>query len=343
MATAPFAFPDAEWLAHRYVESEDRVRFVRVPRGRHAEIPFLTDARLGDTGPTHELPAAECLRDAHPGPTRFVFHSAFCGSTMLVRAFDRPGLAMGLSEPVILNDVVGFRRRGAEPRAVARTADLAARLLARPFGANEAVVIKPSNVVNPLAELLLALRGEARAIFLFAPLETFLLSVARKGLECRLWVRELAEGYLAEGYLAPLGFGPAELFRQTDLQIAAIGWLAQQLHFTRLAAKIGVERLRFLDSETMTANPAAAVAGVAAHFGLNLGEGEAAEIGAGPAFTRHSKTGGSYSAADRGADYAAARSAYGEEIAMVLVWAEKVAEAVGVALTPSPDLRIAQS
>lgn len=343
MAAAPFALTDAEWLAHRYVESEDRVRFVRVPRERHAAIPFLTDARLGDAGPYAELAAAEALRDARPGPAHFLFHSAFCGSTMLVRAFDRPGLAMGLSEPVMLNDVVGFRRRGADPRGVARAADLATRLLARPFAPGEAVVIKPSNVVNPLAELVLALRGEARAVFLYAPLETFLISVARKGLECRLWGRELAEGYLAEGYLAPLGFGPAELFRQSDLQIAAVGWLAQHLHFTRLAAKLGPDRLRFLDAETMTADPARAIAAAAAHFGLALRDGEATEIAAGPVFTRHSKTGGAYTAEDRGADYAAARAAHGEEIAMVAAWAEKVTQGAGVTLEPAAAMRLVQS
>ena len=50
---------------------------------------------------------------------------------MLARALDLPGVAMGLSEPVILNDVVGFRRRGAAPRDVARLAD-AATAAARP-------------------------------------------------------------------------------------------------------------------------------------------------------------------------------------------------------------------
>lgn len=334
MAPVPFPLTDAEWLAHRYIESEDKVRFVRVPRERHGEVPFLTDDCLGELGPAHDLPAAECLAQVRPGPLHFLFHSAFCGSTMLVRGFDRPGLAMGLSEPVILNDVVGFRRRGAERRAVARAADLATRLLARPFAAGEAVVVKPSNVINPLAELLLALRPDAKAVFLYAPLETFLISVARKGLGCRLWVRELAEGYLAESFLVPLGLSPAEIFRQTDLQVAAVGWLAQHRHFAGLREKLGVERVQLLDSEAMTADPAAAITAVAGHYGLAVDESTAAEIAAGPAFSRHSKSGQAYSAAARTADYSAARDAYGEEIEVVLAWAEKLAETAGVALDP---------
>lgn len=330
---------DAEWLAHRYVESEDRVRLAKVPRARHAAIPFLTDACLGDLGTTHDLDALTCLNNVAPHPLHFLFHSAFCGSTMLVRALDRPGVAMGLSEPVILNDVVGFRRRGGERRAVARVADVATRLLARPFAPGEAVIVKPSNVVNPLAELLLALRGEARAVFLYAPLETFLISVARKGLACRAWVRELAEGYLTEDYFDPIGMTAQDLFRQSDLQVAASGWLAQHAHFTRLAGKLGPERLQTLDADKLTAEPRAALAAVTRHFGLSLDAQAVTELAAGPAFTRHSKSGKAYSAAARNEDYAAARAAYGEELDMVGVWAKAVAANAGISLAgPNPLL-----
>jgi hypothetical protein len=331
-ARAPFDLADAEWLAHRYVESADQVRFVRVARDQHRAVPFLTDAKLGETGPAHDVAAADCLARAHPGPLHFLFHSAFCGSTMLVRALDWPGLAMGLSEPVILNDVVGFRRRGAAPRDIARLVDVATRLLARPFGPGEAVVVKPSNVINPLAELLLAIRGEARAVFLHAPLETFLLSVARKGLECRLWARELAEGYLTDGFLAPLGLSPAELFRQSDLQVAAAGWLAQHRHFTGLVDKLGPERLRTLDADRFSADPAPAIAAVAAHYRIALDAAAITEIVSGPAFTRHSKSGAAYSAEARRDDYAAARAAHGEEVGLILRWAGKLAEAAAVSL-----------
>ena len=335
---------NAEWLAHRYIESEDRVRFAHLDRSRHAAVPFLTDACFVDMGlgtldRTHDLPAETCLRETAPGRLHFLFHSAFCGSTMLVRAFDRPGVAMGLSEPAIINDVVGFRRRGAPPREVARVADIATRLLGRPFAPDEAVVVKPSNVINPLAELLLALRGEARAIFLYAPLETFLISVARKGLACRAWVRELADGYLTDQYFGPLGMTPHDLFRQTDLQVAAAGWLAQHLHFARLADKLGPDRLRTLDADALAADPPAALAAAAAHYGLTLDAAAVAQIAAGPAFSRHSNSGARYSGDARREDYATARAAYGEEIGMVMVWAEAVATAAGITLNaPFPLL-----
>ncbi|PKB13951.1 hypothetical protein B0I00_2579 [Novosphingobium kunmingense] len=336
---APIDLANAETYAHRFVESADAFRFIAVARGELGGFPFLTDAYLGERAVLGDVPTAQCLAECGTGNLRLLFHSAFCGSTLLTRAFDRPGLATGLSEPVALNDLVGWRRRGAVPAGVARAADAALRLLARPFAAGEAVIVKPSNVVNPLAELLLAVQPTAPALFLYAPIETFLISVARKGLECRLWVRELLEGYLQERFV-DLGFSPQDLFRQSDLQVAAVGWLAQHAHFARLAQKLGPMRLRTLDADLMAAAPAKALAAVARHYRFDLDEAALAAIVSGPAFTRHSKSGEAYSPEARGADYRRAREAYGDEIAMVAAWAARVADGAGIALdAPNPVIQ----
>lgn len=330
-ADANSLLTDAEWLAHRYVEQSDSFRFSRLPRADHASMPFLTDDCLGQRQSGGDLPAESCL--TLPGDARlsFIFHSAFCGSTLLTRALSRPYMAMGLSEPVLLNDLVGFRRRGAEPRALARLADLSTRLLARPFGPDEAIIVKPSNVVNPLAELLLALRPVANAVFLYAPLETFLVSVVRKGLACRLWVRELLAGYLREGFVA-LGFKPEDHFLHSDLQVAAVGWLAQHAHFQRLANRFGPDRIRSLDADLLNAKPAEALAAAAAHFGLSLSEAEIVEIVSGPTFTRHSKFGQSFTPENRAEEYASARVAHRDEIDRVVDWAMQVAQGAGISM-----------
>ena len=328
---ATFDLANAEWLPHRHVEGADRIAFSHVPRADHRSAPFLTDEYLGDARAQHELPVADCLAGTPPQPMGFLFHSAFCGSTLLLSALDRPGVAMGLSEPVLLNDVVGFRRRGAAPAAVARLADSATRLLGRPFAPQERVIVKPSNILNPLAELLLALRGDAPTILLYAPLETFLVSVVRKGLWCRLWVRELLEGFLTDN-VVNLGMGPRDYFRQTDLQVAATGWLAQHALFHQLAGKLGPGRVRTLDSETLTREPLAVLTAAARHYGLTASPADLAAMAGGAAFTRHSKSGAAFDAAQRAEEYAEARRAHGDEIDKVLIWAQAVAEANGLAM-----------
>lgn len=336
MASPAFNPVDAEWLAHRLVEGTDAVRFAHVPRGAHAAMAFLTDddfaAHLGAMPPQVDVPATQLLAQFGKAPLGLLFHSAFCGSTLLTRALAEPGIAMGLSEPVILNDVVGMRRRGAPPAAVARAADLALRLLARPFAPGEGVVIKPSNLLNPFAELLLALAPDARALFLYAPLETFLVSVVRKGLPCRLWVRELLTGYLGAGIVEPLGITPEDVFRQSDLQVAATGWLAQHRLFAALARRIGPTRLRTVTSEQLTGDPVRVIGAAAAHYGLVLEPAAIDRIAAGPAFTRHSKSGAAFTPDQRRDEYAAARAAHADEIAVVHAWAVQVAQQAGIAM-----------
>ncbi len=332
------AIRSPQWLAHRFDEGHRAFQFRTVNRAQHAQVPFLTDQHLGEEIAPLIISAADtraALAGTQQAPLHFLFHSAYCASTMLVRLFDQPSHAMGLSEPQLLNDMVGWRRRGADGREHAGIMETSLSLLSRPFGADEAVVVKPSNIVNPLAPGMMLLRPEARAILVYAPLRDFLLSVARKGLWCRLWCRELLEGYLQEGFV-DLGFEPRDYFRQSDLQVAAVGWLAQQAAFMRMLARFG-ERIATLDSRYLIDDPAGSAAAAARHYGLKgLTAGEFAQH---PAIGRDSKSGADFAPGQRDRDLAAAEAAYGEEISQVVGWAEAVAAQAGIVMALAQPLR----
>jgi hypothetical protein len=119
------------------------------------------------------------------------------------------------------------------------------------------------------------------------------------------------------------------------LQVAALGWLAQQGLFADLAAAHG-DRLRTLDSETLNARPVETMTALGTLFGIEL---DAAAIVAGPAFQRHSKTQSKFGAPDRAAERADGLALHAREIAMVAEWAEAVAAHAAIPLTlPAPLL-----
>jgi hypothetical protein len=238
---------------------------------------------------------------------------------------------MGLKEPVILNDMVGWKRRGADPRKLAPVLDSVLSLLARPFGSGESVVVKPSNILNALAPGILHLRPQSNAVLLYAPLQTYLRSVAKKGMWCRLWVRELIFGQLQDG-IVDLGFEPEDYLRLTDLQVAAVGWLAQHALFAATAERYGPARVRTLDSFTLLSRREEVLAGLSAHFRLNLGAADIMAILAGPAFNTHSKFGAAFNEEARAAEHRAAAEAHSEEIEKVTLWAEAVAANAGISL-----------
>ena len=326
----PTVIRDGRWLAHRYDDEADVILFRLVDREAHGAATFLVDEEIGDV-PMIAGPRMRSLEEARkldlPTP-RYIIHSAYCCSTMLARAFDIPGVSIGIKEPVILNDVVGVHIRGGDPRQVAAALDAAILLLDRPLGPGEATVVKPSNIINPMLPLLLRLRPDARLLLLHAPLDAFVTSIARKGTVGRNWARDLMWKFIRLGQAVRFGFTDEDLYKQTDLQVAALGWLAQQALFGEIA-RAHPANVRTLDSETLVARPQEVMERLATHFALEL---DAAGIAAGPAFTKHSKSGDSFSAAERAAERERGLDAHREEVDLVMKWIHRVADHAGVQL-----------
>jgi hypothetical protein len=325
-----------EWLAHRYDETADQIRFVDYDRPTRARVPFLIDQYL-PAKPFKALDRQQARRAAPAtAPVHFIFHSGFCCSTLLAACFDRPGLATPFSEPMILNDLVGWRKRGATPAAIGMLLDDALAMLARPFEGDAIAILKPSTIVNGLASAMMRLRPESKAIFIHAPVSDFITSIAKKGLDGRLWARELFLGMRVEGLTQRLGFDDQDFFGQTDLQIAACAWLGQQALFAEIN-NMYPDRLLSVSSDEFLAAPEQAIRAAAGLFGLPISDEEVDSALSGP-MQRNSKDRTTFSAADRTADYDRARAAYGDEIDKVVVWALEVAKSAGVPLTPARAL-----
>jgi hypothetical protein len=323
-----------EWLAHRYDPEQDAIHFAEVDRATRARVPFLTDENLGPLNlqilSRRDLQIPVGTR----GNLRYVFHSAYCCSTLLANAYDRPNLSFSLKEPVILNDLVGWRHRGAEPIQLGAVLDDALSLLARPFRPGERCIIKPSNVVNGFARAMLGGRSDTRGLLLYAPLPVYLGSIASKGLWGRRWVRDLLAKLLVEG-LVDLGFTRQDYFLQTDLQVAAVGWLAQHSLFAQIATAMP-DRVRTLDSEVLLARPLDALAALDALF--EVGDDERGrEAVVANVFSRNAKSGEAFDFIDRRTNQAASVAAHGDEVEKVLTWSQAVADNARLSMTlPAP-------
>ena len=319
-----------EWLPSHWDAVGGRVQFLRLERERHGEVTFLSDEYLGPLNLAASWAGLSDLRpqaDANTPAPQYIFHSAFAASTLLARALDVPGVAMGLKEPQILNELA----EAARTRALSGEAlGTVVQLLARPFAPGEKVVIKPSNVVNQLAPSLLELDPGSNAIFLYAPLPRFLRSIAEKGLWGRRWVRCL-HALIARDTGLDFGLSAAEQFELTDLQVAALAWLMQHSQGAALVARFA-GRVRTLDSESFLAGRAGTIAAVARHFDLAIDEPAARQIAEGPAFATHSKEIGRAFDPEAPLQPKAPLPVVDEEIAMVAQWAESVADHAGIAI-----------
>jgi len=327
---------DAEWLPHTYDVGGGNLTFVNVPREARAELMFLSDEHYAGKFRKAAFPAAAIaaeVESASRAPMHFIFHTSFCCSTLLARALDVEGISSALREPDALINL-GNRLIASDDQSNRQRLELVLRLLERPAVPGQAVIVKPSNFANRLAELILAQRPEARAVLLYSDVGTYLRSLLKRGMFGRIFGRKLFNQM--SGW-SPLNFGysPSELFEQTDVQIAALGWLMQIHHFDAIARAFGPQRVMLLDSATLLADPHGSLRRSAALFGLDLDEERISEMVAGPAFSKHSKfSDRDYGAEARKKDHEAVMEAHSEELGMVVKWIEAVAAGLEVPLKP---------
>lgn len=318
------------WLPHRFDPERSQIHFALVPRGERGGIPFLSADALANVQ-QKALMRSDLARPQSLQPLHFVFHSAYCGSTFLANLLDVEGAATALKEPQIMNDLVGWRRRGGNGDDLRAGLNQTLDLLANVSAPGEATIIKPSNVCNELIDPILSERVDVRAILLFAPLSVYLGSLSSKGFWARRWARELLMRQIEHG-LPPLGFSGADLIQHTDLEAAAVGWLAQMVEFIRLA-KSYEGRIAMLDSERLIRHPAETVLTVLKHFGLRSDDRTIDRIVAERAGL-NSKNGEPFDLGERTRLRRETEAAHGDEIAMVASWAQAVAENAALDIAP---------
>lgn len=229
------------------------------------------------------------------GPARvsvpaFIFHTAFCCSTLLARALDQPGRALSLKEPGILMDLANLGR--VHPKWAADTprfqslAQTVFGLLGRRFEPQEHVVIKPTNAANRL--LWSAVAQGSRVLLLYSNLPSFLVSVIRKGEACRHFMRRLLNILRLDR--PDIDAWPhRELILLTDLQVAALVWHLQIQLFELVLARVGTGSVRSLNTDRFIDRPADVLFDVQAFFGLGYTAQEISDVAGGSLFQRHAK------------------------------------------------------
>ncbi|MGE0740776.1 MAG: hypothetical protein AB7O98_05475 [Hyphomonadaceae bacterium] len=326
---------DAAWLPHVYDVRRDTLTFAHMPREAQQRAVFLdprfvTRGQLSPAAPVLDLPACE-IEEAK-GPIHFIFHTAFCCSTLLTRALDQPGLSMGLKEPAVLVSFAEYWSRSRRTPGAFAGLETTLNLLSRPLTQGETQIVKPSNVANHIIPQFLHARPDAKALVLYSGLDAFLRAIARRGIDGRLFARQVFQQFEP---VIPLdsGFAREDVLLHTDLQIAAEAWLMQATFLDKLAQRFP-QRVRTLSSDSFLADTAGAMTKLGAFFGL---QGDAARWQAtatSPIFSEHAKEyGRAFDAGAYRAQHDQAAATYGAELRATRDWAHALAEQCNAPLT----------
>lgn len=253
---------NADWFPDNIDFNRNTFGFVRTGRNALSKESFL-DARWNRSAFTRvDIPIPTVLSAVEnlPRPKlNFIWHTAFCCSTLIARCLDAESTNLSLKEPQVLILLAEAKRTG---RQTSGETNAAFKLLGR---GHEPVLVKPTNAVNNLIpEAVRATDGQM--LFLYSDCKSFLISIAKKGEMGRIFVRKLFGLFSADGH--PQAKWPWQtLFELSDMQVAALVWHMQIAEFRRSR---DASRSAALNCDDFLAHPRQTLEKLNAFFGLHL-------------------------------------------------------------------------
>lgn len=328
-AALPAGAGDARWFPVDLHVPERRFMFARLDIDALERSTFM-DTRLDAALTSVDHVSADALA-ALPLPARppaWLFHTSFCGSTLLARALHVAPLQVALKEPLVLRRLGDARHGG---RDAGTLCAVSARLLARPWSADGGVLVKATHAaLNVAADLLGATPG-SRAVLLTSSLDDFLVSNLKKPRETLEKVPSLAERALQAGTLHRRL--PAQALQPPDLLCAvALQWAAQRDVLLGLMARFA-DRVRLLDFADLARDPVGVSLACSRWWGLPATE-DAIRARAADVAQRNAKAMDvSYSAAQREQEGRLVQDHHGDDLKRAHEWARRF---VLPALDPLP-------
>ena len=313
---------DYRWFPEDFRASRQVLSFVFADRDILTMQPFL-DNRWNTQALPQRHATLESLARLIPVQGRaqanFIWHTSFCCSTLLVRSLNIPGKCLALSEPMVLVSIADAKRAAAMEQGwrISRLPDVVFRLLSRPECEGGAVVLKPSNFANILLSDAARLTA-GKFLFLYSDLPGFLISVFKRGVSLRKYVRRLFSSLVYQ-LKDQLPWSQAEIFQMSDLEIAALCWHYQIQEFRAAWPLLEPGRRASLDCEEFLARPVEVLERLAAFYGVEAVR--FSDVVNGPLFRHHAKDPAEpFDAARRAEEAAAMRRQLGKDLDRIIEW-----------------------
>ena len=254
-------------------------------------------------------------------PVNYIFHTAFCGSTLLARLLDIPGKTMVYKEPAVLQMLAWFRRE--KPEALAGMSDpdwlrLSHALNSRTFAEPEVAVVKPTDSCINLAADLLSLAPGNAAVLLYQDLGSFIIAML-KSPERQKYLANILRRSQQDARAFPVlaNINPATL---SQGQAAAYAWACLLARYQALLATPDLP-VKSLNADDLFDRTEAVLTALTAHFALPIGSPEIRSQLEGPLMARDAKeTGQSFDAAAQKTRKAEQQAALQRELDEARTW-----------------------
>lgn len=321
-------FDDPSLFINRIDLRENSVEFIKAARADIAAESFLDDHPQRTRGiwenrvnaPLAELLAAAARRDL-PAPHGFIFPTAMCGSTLVARCLEAPGVSFAIKEPQAIGDLANARRLG-ETKNLSREqwnelVRFVGSMLSKAAPPGEKTIIKISNKINVMAGDLCRAFPEAKALLLYSDLQPFMLSMLKRGQPSWEYCRNLLKMLFldAGGANRQTLWGALDY---TDLQIAPLVWHLQFDALSKFQQQAPLNKVKSLDCENFFQQPKETLSKIAGFFDVSLSDSEMNAIVRREVYGRHAKDASrAFNPEARTAEHSAAKKQFARELEFV--------------------------
>lgn len=293
-------FDASGWLPFQLDPILQRVLWVHLDAGQRRAAAFLDERALPAAPRASWAPLSTLAQEGRAADAHAIFHIGHCGSTLLSRLLESWSGVAGLREPLPLRTLAAAWAQRDRPDArwsVEQLEWLLHSLWARWSSSPDATrsVVKATSGCNALVEPLLRLAQAPKVVLLDMPLRPYLATLWKAPTSVHDAAAAAGERLID---LQTHGFLDGRRLHEFSLpEQCALGWVAEQLRFDRIARAHPARVLR-VDFESLLGEPEATLSQVAAHLGLD--PSMVATALASPAWGRYAKAEQhGYSPADR--------------------------------------------
>ncbi|MGA9854168.1 MAG: hypothetical protein WBR29_02680 [Gammaproteobacteria bacterium] len=269
----------------------------------------------------------------------YIFHTAFCCSTLISRCLDIQDVCSALREPAVFMQMANYKRVGnpyfLDMQRQQVLLNTVLYLLAKSSAQGAITLIKPTNAANNLIAEVVQNKYTHGALLLYSSLEQFLISIIKKGEEGRAFARRLLNVIRMDSERSN-SMTLDSLSQLTDLQIVAFVWYLQLDAYLKVLDGYPSANVRTLDCEVFLADPLNTLKKLCELFGVKVKLQVLEEIVTGPMFRKYSKNGlQDYDASIREAENARIAAQYHDTIKGIIAWSERI-RPEGPVLLPLP-------
>lgn len=253
-----------DYLLYGINPARSELIFLEVTRETYRNSTFL-DERISRTRDrVHGFDLEEVVNAMSQVPTRskpvhYIFHTAFCCSTLLAKSLDFEDRTMSLREPMVFTNLANAKRilkkkDQFDTEYWQNMVNISVKLLNKVYNPEEQVIVKATNMANNVAADALNVNRDSKAILLTSSLESYIASNIKKKDEALEKIPLIAKFFSMDSdYIDH--FPELKLPDLDFLQRIIFAWHIQRYMFMQLVENFGQNRVRTMDADELLDRP----------------------------------------------------------------------------------------